>query len=76
MTPQLYAALEASADVADVRLKRKIRYIHAKLKARGQLRNGKRYASATPVAAVFDPVVRSNRLSPTTIGEKHFSTAG
>ena len=69
MTPQLYAALEASADVADVRLKRKIRYIHAKLKARGKFRSRTHYAPATPVASFSDPKVRSNPLPPNTIGE-------
>ena len=36
--------LRASADVADVRLERKVRYEFFKLKARGKLRNRLQYA--------------------------------
>ena len=50
--------LRASVNVADFRLERKLRYEHAKLKTRGQLRNRTRYALATPTAAGSDPVVR------------------
>ena len=63
-------ALRASTGRADVLLERKLRFGYAKLKTRGQLRNRTRYASATPVAASSDPVVRSNPLPPITIGEK------
>ena len=63
-------ALRESVDAADDRLERNLRYEYAKLKTRGQLRNRTRYASATPVAASSDPVVRSNPLPPITIGEK------
>ena len=53
------------ASVADVRLKRKLRYEYANLKARGQLRNRSRYASATPVPAGSDHVLWSTRyLTP------------
>ena len=64
-------ALRASADVADARLERWLGFEYAKFKARVQLRTRTRYASATPVATGSDPKVRSNPLSPTTIGEKH-----
>ena len=63
-------ALRASADEADARLERNNRYEYAKIKAGGRLRNRTRYASATPVAAGSDPVLRSNPLPPTTIGAK------
>ena len=65
-------ALLASADVADVRLERKLRYEYAKLKARVQLRTRTRYASATPVVTGFDPKARSNPLPPTLVGGKRF----
>ena len=52
-------ALRSSADVADVRLKRNLWHEYANLKVRCQLRNRTRYASATPVSAGSDPVVRS-----------------
>ena len=63
-------ALRAIANVAEVRLEQKLRYEYVKLKARGQLRNRSRCASATSVAAGSDPVIRSNPLPPTNIGEK------
>ena len=44
-------SVRASADVADVRLEKNLRYDYAKLKARGQLRMRRRYASATHVVA-------------------------
>ena len=53
-----------------VRLQLKLRCDYAKLKARGQLRNRTRYASATPVAASFDTVMQRNLLPPSTIDEK------
>ena len=63
-------ALRTSADVADVRLERKLWYEYANLKARGQLSIHTRYALAKPVDACYDPVVRSNSLPPITIVEK------
>ena len=56
--------------MADVRLERKLRYDCAKLKARGQLRNRTRYASATTVAASAGPTVTNNPPVDTTSGEK------
>ena len=69
-------ALRASADVADVRLERKLRFEYAKLKVRVQLRTRTRYDSATMVATGHDPKVRSNTIPPTTIGEKRSRSQG
>uniref|UniRef100_M4BBE9 Uncharacterized protein n=1 Tax=Hyaloperonospora arabidopsidis (strain Emoy2) TaxID=559515 RepID=M4BBE9_HYAAE len=63
-------ALRASVSVADVRLERKLRYDYAKLKARGQLRNRTRYASATTVAAGVGQTVTNNPPIDTTSGGK------
>uniref|UniRef100_M4C2A6 Uncharacterized protein n=1 Tax=Hyaloperonospora arabidopsidis (strain Emoy2) TaxID=559515 RepID=M4C2A6_HYAAE len=63
-------ALRASVSVADVRLERKLRYDYAKLKARGQLNNRTRYASATTVAASAGQTVTNNPLIDTTSGGK------
>ena len=57
-------ALSESARVADFRLEQKLQYEYANLKAIGQLRNRTRYASAKPVAAGSDPVVRATRYLP------------
>ena len=67
------SALRASADKADVRLERKLRYDFAKLRAKGQLQVmfGTRYAAAVPMiasphwASVVDPP------AALTTGEKH-----
>uniref|UniRef100_A0AAV1TWP0 Uncharacterized protein n=1 Tax=Peronospora matthiolae TaxID=2874970 RepID=A0AAV1TWP0_9STRA len=61
-------AQRASAHAADVRLERNLRYDHAKLKARGQLRKRTRYASATKVAASAGQPVAKNPLTRTTSG--------
>ena len=63
-------ALRASASVADVRLERKLRYDYAKLKAKGQLRNRTRYASATTVAASAGQTVTNNPPTDPTSGGK------
>ena len=68
--------IRVSADVADARLERKLRYENANLKARSRLRNRTRYASSTPVAAGSDPAVRINPLPPTAIGETRPRTQG
>uniref|UniRef100_M4BFD3 Uncharacterized protein n=1 Tax=Hyaloperonospora arabidopsidis (strain Emoy2) TaxID=559515 RepID=M4BFD3_HYAAE len=63
-------ALRASVSVADMRLERKLQYDYAKIKARGQLRNRTRYASATTVAASAGQTVTNNPPTNTTSGGK------
>ncbi|CAI5731701.1 unnamed protein product [Peronospora farinosa] len=73
-------ALRASADVADVRLERKMRYDYAKLKARRKLKSQRTQytpathhsdVSATPVAASSRQAEAVSSLDLTTSGWKH-----
>ncbi|CAI5706255.1 unnamed protein product [Peronospora effusa] len=72
-------APRASADVADVRLERKIRYDYAKLKARKKLKPQRTHhasaqhqnVSATPVAASPRQAEAANSPTLTTTGKKH-----
>ena len=62
-------ALRAIANVADVRLERKLRYDYAELKARVQLRNRTRYASATTVAAsAGQTLIKNPPTEPLVVG--------
>ena len=63
-------ALRKNSSVTDIRLERKLRYDYAKLKARGQLRMRKRYASATHVATDPSQTDLQDPSSHTTTGAK------
>uniref|UniRef100_A0AAV1T5P3 Uncharacterized protein n=1 Tax=Peronospora matthiolae TaxID=2874970 RepID=A0AAV1T5P3_9STRA len=65
-------ALRESANVADVLIKRKLRYDFAKLKTRGRLRgvSRSRYASATFAAASLRQYFDTNSPDLTTTSEK------
>uniref|UniRef100_A0AAV1UEL9 Uncharacterized protein n=1 Tax=Peronospora matthiolae TaxID=2874970 RepID=A0AAV1UEL9_9STRA len=60
----------ASVNVADVRLKRKLRYDYAKLKARSQFSKRMRHALATTIAASANQSVTNNPPTHTTSGGK------
>ena len=61
-------SLRASADLADVRLERKLRYDYSKLKDHGQLRMRRRHSSATPVTAISGQPEARDPPTCTTIG--------
>ena len=63
-------SLIASANVADVRLERKLRYDYAKIKASGQLLARTRYSPAVPIEVSIGEAAPSYPPASTTMGEK------